>query len=517
MDRRPPLGVLALAALLHAPVLLAQAPRALPTGPPAAAAAAAATITASDLRRRLAVIAADSMRGRATPSPELEQTAAWIASEFARFGLRPGGDEGSYLQRYAIRTSVLEPAASIASFGDATLRFGRDVAPAYAYLLPQGERSGPLVVISGTGLAGAALLNASFAGRHVLIVPPRGSEPRTPAVAAVLRAVLAAGPFGVWLASDRADADWAARGNVELRRRHPSIGDPELLPALVVRDRAVEAVLAGAGVRLAELRERARQRVRVDLVPGLRVTLDARTRLVEESFAPNVVGILPGSDPARSGEYVVFSAHMDHVGIGVADAAGDSVYNGADDDGSGTSTVVELAEAFATLEPRPARSMIFLTVSGEERGLWGSDWFTAHPPVPIERLVADLNIDMIGRNWTDTIVAIGREHSDLGATLARVNRAHPELKMTAIDDPWPAESFYTRSDHFNFARRGVPVLFFFSGTHADYHKPSDEVAKIDADKTARIGRLLFYLGLEVASASAPPRWDPASFLAIVGR
>src|SRR6185436_891029 len=125
-------------------------------------------------------------------------------------------------------------------------------------------------------------------------------------------------------------------------------------------------------------------------------------------------------------EYVVFSAHMDHVGVGAA-VNGDSIYNGADDDASGTSTVVEIAEAFASLQPRPRRSIVFLTVSGEERGLWGSNWFASHPPVPVERIVADLNIDMVGRNWSDTIVAIGREHSDLGATLAQVNGRHPEL------------------------------------------------------------------------------------------
>jgi Zn-dependent M28 family amino/carboxypeptidase len=179
--------------------------------------------------------------------------------------------------------------------------------------------------------------------------------------------------------------------------------------------------------------------------------------------------------------------------------------------------VVELAEAFATLATRPARSIIFLTVSGEERGLWGSDWFTRNPPVPIQRIVGDLNIDMIGRNWSDTVVAIGREHSDLGETLARVDAEHPELRMAAIDDRWPQESFYTRSDHYNFARRGVPILFFFSGVHPDYHKPSDSVDKIDAEKTARIGRLLFWLGLDVANRASPPRWNPQSYREIVGR
>jgi Zn-dependent M28 family amino/carboxypeptidase len=169
----------------------------------------------------------------------------------------------------------------------------------------------------------------------------------------------------------------------------------------------------------------------------------------------------------------------------------------------------------ASLEVAPRRSILFVLVSGEERGLWGSDHFTANPPVPVEDMVANLNADMVGRNWTDTIVAIGKEHSSLGATLAEVNEAHPELGMTAIDDIWPEERFYYRSDHFNFARRGVPVLFFFNGTHDDYHRPSDEVERIDGEKTSRIGRLLFYLGMEIADADERPTWDPESYRQIV--
>jgi len=193
----------------------------------------------------------------------------------------------------------------------------------------------------------------------------------------------------------------------------------------------------------------------------------------------------------------------------------DSICNGADDNASGTVSVLELAEAFAALSPRPRRSILFVTVSGEERGLWGSDYFAAHPPVPIGQIVADLNMDMVGRNWPDTIVAIGREHSDLGTTLARVQAAHPELRMTVRDDPWPNERFYYRSDHYHFARRGVPILFFFSGTHADYHRPSDHPEKIDAEKQARLTRLIFHLALEVANAPLRPAWVPASYEAIV--
>ena len=137
------------------------------------------------------------------------------------------------------------------------------------------------------------------------------------------------------------------------------------------------------------------------------------------------------------------------------------------------------------------------------------------PTVPLPQVVADLNLDMIGRNWQDTIVAIGKEHSDLGRTLNRVNAAHPELRMTAIDDIWPEERFYFRSDHYNFARKGVPILFFFNGVHADYHRPSDSPDKIEAEKESRILRLVYYLAQDVADAPARPQWNPESYKQIV--
>jgi hypothetical protein len=204
---------------------------------------------------------------------------------------------------------------------------------------------------------------------------------------------------------------------------------------------------------------------------------------------------------------------MDHIGI--TPGQPDSINNGADDDASGTVGVIELAEAFSRPGARPKRSIIFLTVSGEEKGLWGSKYFSDHPPVPIGQIVANINIDMIGRNWPDTIVAIGKEHSDLGATLNRVNAAHRELGMTAIDDRWPEERFYFRSDHYNFARKGVPILFFFNGVHEDYHEVTDSPEKINSDKEARILRLLFYLGQEVGNSPKRPQWKPESYQEIV--
>jgi Zn-dependent M28 family amino/carboxypeptidase len=207
---------------------------------------------------------------------------------------------------------------------------------------------------------------------------------------------------------------------------------------------------------------------------------------------------------------------MDHDGVGrPKPGTTDSIWNGADDDASGTVGVVELAEAFSQPGARPKRSLVFMTVSGEEKGLWGSRWYSEHPTVPVKSIVANINIDMIGRNWKDTIVVIGKEHSDLGTTLNRVNAEHRELGMTAIDDIWPNERFYFRSDHYNFARKGVPILFFFNGTHADYHQPSDTPDKIDAEKESRILKLIYFLGQDIGNADKRPAWNPESAQEIV--
>jgi Zn-dependent M28 family amino/carboxypeptidase len=224
-------------------------------------------------------------------------------------------------------------------------------------------------------------------------------------------------------------------------------------------------------------------------------------------MAPNVVAVLRGSDPVLRNEYVVLSAHMDHVGVGEP-VNGDSIYNGADDDASGTAALVEIAEAMASLPVRPRRSVIFLHVSGEEKGLLGSRWYSDHPTVPLQQIVANVNIDMISRNSPDTVVVIGKDYSTLGAVVNRVGARHPELRLTAADDIWPEERFFFRSDHFNFARKEIPAIFFFTGVHEDYHRPSDTVEKIDSDKAMRVTRLIFHTVMEIANADGRPAWDP---------
>jgi Zn-dependent M28 family amino/carboxypeptidase len=218
--------------------------------------------------------------------------------------------------------------------------------------------------------------------------------------------------------------------------------------------------------------------------------------------------MLRGSDPALRDEYVILSAHMDHVGVGTP-VNGDSIYNGADDDASGTAALLEIAEAMASLPEPPRRSVVFLHVSGEEKGLLGSRWYSDNPTLPLERIVANINIDMIARNAPDTVVVIGKDYSTMGQTVNAVGARHPELGLVVSDDIWPEERFFFRSDHFNFARKEIPALFFFTGVHEDYHRPSDTVERIDAGKAARVTRLVFYTLHDLANADARPRWDPA--------
>jgi hypothetical protein len=500
---------------MHRPVLLVFAGLCLPVWLSAqtsrTSSRAAGTIRASDVARRIGIIADDSMMGRDTPSRGLELTAQYVASQFKSFGLLPGGDSSSWLQRYRISRRRLDLTRSrVVLTAGATEAVASFTAGARHLLgeVPEQPVAGTAWLVSGP-MRPASVESLAVKDR-VLVVPFDISDLQQPGIQQALGVLYSKKPKAILLLTDRDSAAFVAK-----IPPHPSertvIGSRPGPVALELRSSPMAGVLQAAGVDLAAAHSAGASSLRE--VSGLQVRIEMRDSVSSSISVPNTVGILEGSDPVLKQEYLVYSAHMDHIGI--TPGQPDSINNGADDDGSGTVGVMELAEAFSQPGARPKRSIIFLTVSGEEKGLWGSDFFTSHPPVPITQIVADINIDMIGRNWPDTIVAIGKEHSDLGATLNRVNAAHRELGMTAIDDRWPEERFYFRSDHYNFARRGVPILFFFNGVHADYHEVTDSPDKINSDKEARILRLLFYLGQEIGNAAARPQWNPESFKEIV--
>lgn len=471
----------------------------------ASASRAAASITAADVARRIGIIADDSMMGRDTPSRGLDLTAQYVADEFRRFGLK------SSFQRYPITRRRLQPAQSRVIFAAGGRQDTASFLTAARYgggVVPEKPVRAGAVLVAGPHTAESAG-EVNVRDKVVLFVPPATANPA--GFQQVLRVLFLGGSKALLILGDADSATFL--GSVP--KRYPErtvVGLPASRPVtLQVQSGAVKNALSAAGVNLNGVRLSTSPVSRE--LPALQVGIEMNDSIVSSLTAPNTIGILEGSDPRLKNEYIVYSAHMDHIGITSGQA--DSINNGADDDASGTAGVIELAEAFSRPGARPKRSLIFLTVSGEEKGLWGSEYFASNPPVPVKQIVADINIDMIGRNWADTIVAIGKEHSDLGATLKRVNAAHPELRMGAIDDRWPEERFYFRSDHYNFARKGVPVLFFFNGVHEDYHAVSDVPDKINSEKETRILKLLYFLGQEVANAPKRPEWNPASYKEIV--
>lgn len=225
----------------------------------------------------------------------------------------------------------------------------------------------------------------------------------------------------------------------------------------------------------------------------------------EDLVSENVMAFLEGSDPELKAEIVVISAHYDHVGI-----INGEIHNGADDDGSGTVSVMEIARAFKTAKDKgmgPKRSILFLHVSGEEKGLLGSEWYSDHPVYPLVNTVCDLNVDMVGRKDADHedgryVYLIGSDKlsTELHQISEEANKKYTQLNLDyTYNDPNDPNQFYYRSDHYNFAKHNIPVIFYFSGVHEDYHKPGDDPEKIMYDKMAEIGKLVFHTAWEVAN------------------
>ncbi len=456
---------------------------------------AAATITAGDVAARESFLAADALKGRDMPSDGLEMAASYVASEFQKLGLEPAGDNGSYIQRYPYERTHLNDDVAVTLKGAAQQpQYGRD----YFLIVGQAPRAEGPVYWAGTAEQSAAGPADAMKGAVVLFDLPGAELSREwmQGLQAVIQRGADAGAAAVGLVLDPAMDPGIVR-----RLARFTGGRQGAVPVFGILTRPASALLAEAGADLAALRAAGAPKA----IDGAVMEV-AGTRTRETFQVPNVVGILKGSDPALAGTYVVYSAHMDHLGVGRPDASGDSIYNGADDDASGVTGVLEVAEAFRSLPTPPARSMMFVVVSGEEKGLLGSGYFADHMPVPDTAVVADINMDMIGRNAPDSVVAIGQEYSSLGPLTHQVADAHPELGLTIAPDLWPEERFFFRSDHFNFARKHIPAIFLTTGLHDDYHRPSDDASKIDNDKLARIARLVFYLGNTISTDAQAPTW-----------
>lgn len=482
---------------------------------------AAAAITPQDIARHVHVLADDSMRGRMTPSPELESAAQYAAAVLRQAGLRPGGDGQSYLQRYEIdQLQVLPESSALWTTGMRSTRwtYGVDYAPHPYSDFADWTVDGSAVLLIGPVAGRPTFDTLSLRGRVLLI--PLTSAGLGPNYGRIVNWH----PAAILRVQDIPDSLLAQLATAATRPKTRIPGASLALPpALVVTDRAAQPLIARGGVGLAELRRTGTDRaLRAIPLGDAVVHVRLRTRPIAHQNPANVIAILEGTDSALRSQYVVYSAHMDHIGVGNS-IGGDSIYNGADDNASGTAAVLAVAKAFADLAVRPRRSLMFVLVSGEEGlGSRGTRFFLDHPPVPVSAMVANFNADMVGRNWPDTVVVVGRRDSDLGRTVDSVTGSFPELNLAVIDSSTrpndiDAAGLYGWSDHAVFVQRGIPFLYFYTGMHADYHRPTDTPDKIDVEKLARIGRLMFYVGLRVANAERQPQWVSGRYARLVRR
>ncbi len=484
-------------------------------------------------------LADDSMRGRETGSPEHRKAAEYVASVFQRAGLRPAGTNGWFQPvRFRVRR-INEPRSSLALVrGGKTerLAFGTD-----ATINLRGSAAGkvdaPLVFI-GYGLVAPEqgyddLKGLELKGKVAVVLA--GAAPSGipgPALAAARAAgtdaLGAAGAIGVvTVASPHADIPW---DRYALSRLHPQMrfatdtttsGRTSI--TVVLNHARAERLFAGAPQRYAAVQALA------DIgAPLPRFELPVRLRAtvaVDESHATsdNVVGLLPGADPAVASEYVALTAHLDHLGVGQPQG-GDSIYNGAMDNASGIAALLEAATALGRRPERPRRSLLFVAVTAEEKGLLGSDWFAEHPTIPEgSSIVANLNTDMfLPLNPLRQLLVNGLEESDLADD---VRRAAEKAGIEVITDPEPERNAFVRSDQFSFIRRGIPALSlkggFTLGTpeherilrwrQERYHGVEDEVTQpVDRQAAADFNRLYPEVILEVANRATRPAWYPTS-------
>jgi hypothetical protein len=500
------------------------------------------------LRLRLEAFAHDSMKGRMTGSPEHVKATRFLADEMRKLGLRPAGDSGSYLQKVPLVRTVLDSAATRVALGGMTLT-------PYADYLPRNQgpaaRSfdGVPVVYAGIWGDPAMLRGEAVRGKAVLV----GLQPDSFSVVKLAAQSAFSEAAAIIIANfdlmPPALREALAASPMQLEQ--PAQAMP-VLPSYLHVPVATAARMLGVG-SLAEA------------TPGRAGTaLSGRIAFRNASVeAYNVVAVLPGADATLRDEYVAVGAHSDHVGTTRPQdkdstrafnlelrrkqlANGglitqtiyesirvdmdsirrvhpqprlDSIYNGADDDGSGSMGLLEVARAFAAQREKPRRSILFIWHVGEELGLFGSEHFTDHPTVPRERIVAQVNIDMVGRGRAgeesqggpDYLQLIGsrRLSTQLGDLVERVST---EKKFNwAFDYQYDAtghpEQFYCRSDHYMYARYGIPVVFMTTGGHADYHEVTDEVQHIDFEKLSKVSRFVHDLARAIADAPERPLVD----------
>jgi hypothetical protein len=538
----------------------------------AAAGGGRSAIKSQDLKEWLTYISSDELQGRAVFSAGFGLAAAYIEEHLRGWGVRPAGDHGSYLQTVRVlgvkatshSTITVDVNGETRTFSDGdAITFPRNMGGKRRFTLDHVE-------FAGYGLDAPGGGHADFRGKDVkgATVVWLGSNGPKDLDQSVYRRLLAGrnryateqlgaaasiGPQGVAGAgrgAGGANEAGAANGAAPGGGRGGAIPaadfttvqrlDAAVPPNVTASDAFFAFLFSRAPTQYDELKRKASAQ---EALPSFRLSgvtitfnVDADYQIVRTQLTQNVVGLIEGGDPQLKSTYVAFGAHLDHVGYAEGEvtrtesgarragapgrvtpgAEDDRIWNGADDDGSGTVAIMDLAKAFAE-GPRPKRSLIFVWHAGEERGLWGSRYFADYPTVPIDAIVAQLNIDMIGRNRDDkaseanTVYLVGSDRisTELHALnrTANASMSKPLTLSYEYNDPTDLEQVYYRSDHYSYAAKGIPIIFFTTGLHPDYHANTDEVSKIEFDKLTRITQLVYETGLRVANLDHAPARD----------
>lgn len=489
----------------------------------------AETITPHELRAHLEFIASDELEGRDTPSRGLDIAGLYIVSHLQRWGVKPAGENGTYYQPLHYRVDTIDPAETRLQVGGRVFEYG---AGFVARPVPLNADA-PLVYVgygwsnpekgidpyAGLEVAGKILVVQAGYPREVLEQFENAAQlgwrsPEQNAQDKGALAILRIDPTDMERIERIARA-WSVRRGVE------GLETMSRVPIIVASQPLLEAIFAGEQHSAAELIQRASHgepapSFALSERKRLSVTIRVRT---QKEIARSVIGLIEGSDPMLKNEYVSIGAHLDHVGVAARGEGTNRIYNGADDNGSGSVALLEIAEAFAT-GPRPKRSILLLWYAGEEKGLLGSRLFVQRPTVPLENIIVNINLDMVGRSkqpgdtnprnrylsGPNEVYVIGPNVAspDIGKVLNTVNEQYLRMELNPMYDSLQhPEQLFFRSDHYSFVSAGIPGIFFFSGLHEDYHQVTDTVDKIDFEKMARVARTVF--GLAWALAEAPER------------
>jgi Zn-dependent M28 family amino/carboxypeptidase len=488
-------------------------------------------------------LADDSLEGRDTGSEGLRKAQAYAVEHLQKAGLEPAGSNGFYQPIHLVQYQLDEAKSSLALVtGGQTkpLSFADDAFISSRLTRASANLTAPLVFV-GYGLKIPEKNLDELAGLDLkgkIVVYLAGSPSDIPTALAShyqsvgerWKSLRAAGAIGIISILNPASMDipWS---RISLNRNHPSmdLADPEfnetagLQISVAFNPAVAEQLFAGSGRTFAEIADLGKDRKPLPHFPlaaSLKADAVILTTKVESA---NIVAKLPGSDPTLKNEFVVLSAHIDHIGIG-APINGDKIYNGAMDDGSGSALVLDMAASFKAHPEKLGRSLLFLLVTGEEKGLLGSKYFAAHPTVPAKSIVADINVDMFLPVVPLKILKIeGIEESDLGVRAAAIAEC---MGIKPIPDPEPLRNAFIRSDQYSFIKKGVPAVKidvgFELGTPEQkvfkdwltnrYHAPSDDVNQpVNLQAAALYEEFTRRLIIDTANAPAPPKWKPDSF------